>query len=231
VPISLPDEDDTVHAAACGKSHSLILLSNGTVFAMGSNKVGQCGFSAGVQNETIKQWKQCTFPAKVHQIACGEDFSVAVDVHGYLYSTGSSEFGQLGNGATGEYFVTANKLAFTNDYQFTRRTTFCAATMPETSSAAAVTASVQPLGEDIRIARVACGKHHAIAVEATATITSSDGTTTHVKPRVFTWGCGNYGCLGHGVQRYVGPLFGIARMVVLLNPVFFFLVMSTILEW
>lgn len=50
---------------------------------------------------------------------------------------------------------------------------------------------------------VACGKHHMIALEA-----YSDQTP----PRVFTWGCGNYGVLGHGVQsdeffpRCVGAL-------------------------
>jgi alpha-tubulin suppressor-like RCC1 family protein len=64
---------------------------------------------------------------------------------------------------------------------------------------------VVPLQEDIRIQYMACGKHHMLALEASATNTSDS-------PRVFSWGCGDYGVLGHGVQadeffpRYVGTL-------------------------
>ena len=35
----------------------------------------------------------------------------------------SSQYGQLGNGETGEYFITANKLAFSNCAVWTRRST------------------------------------------------------------------------------------------------------------
>ena len=96
----------------------------------------------------------------------------------------------MGNGETGEYFITANKLAFANCNVFTRRTTFCQApneklwTNNEESK-------VVPIDEDIRIQDIACGKHHSLAIEA-----ASDQT-----PRVFSWGCGNYGCLGHGAQK------------------------------
>src|SRR3569832_2218336 len=44
----------------------------------------------------------------------------------------------------------------------------------------------------IRLDSIACGKHHGVAVERTQ---SGDA-----KQRVFSWGCGDYGCLGHGVQ-------------------------------
>jgi alpha-tubulin suppressor-like RCC1 family protein len=44
----------------------------------------------------------------------------------------------------------------------------------------------------IRLATVSCGRNHIIAVEAP----SSGGEA----PRVFSWGCGDYGCLGHVVQ-------------------------------
>jgi alpha-tubulin suppressor-like RCC1 family protein len=58
------------------------------------------------------------------QIACGEAFSVALSDQGKIYTTGSSEYGQLGNGETGEYFVTASKLAFANEKVFTLRDKF-----------------------------------------------------------------------------------------------------------
>lgn len=59
----------------------------------------------------------------------------------------------------------------------------------------------------IALGGIACGKHHIVVVEAPSVGAS------HV-PRVFTWGCGDYGCLGHGIQgdqytpRLVGQLRG-----------------------
>lgn len=108
-----------------------------------------------------------------------------------MYTAGSSEFGQLGNGATGEHFVTANKIAFANETAFARRTTFCHAPTEKLHSNGDKSTKVIPVPEDIRIQQVACGKHHALALEADADA---------VFPRVFTWGCGDYGVLGHGIQ-------------------------------
>ena len=62
----------------------------------------------------------------------------------------------------------------------------------------------------ICLANVSCGKNHIIAVEAPT------AGASHV-PRVFSWGCGDYGCLGHGIQAdeytprmiggFRGPIF------------------------
>lgn len=108
---------------------------------------------------------------------------MAVSTAGRLYSTGCSQFGQLGNGETGEYFITANKLAFSNCAVWTVRDTFCGgdekvAPLPDSGS--------------ILVRHVACGKHHTVVVEAPA---------ENGKARVFSFGCGDYGCLGHGVQK------------------------------
>jgi len=47
--------------------------------------------------------------------------------------------------------------------------------------------------EDIRLSRVACGKNHTVVVEAER--------EQKAPRRVFTWGLGNYGCLGHKRQE------------------------------
>lgn len=52
------------------------------------------------------------------------------------------------------------------------------------------------INEDIRIQAIACGKHHTLAVEANYQVDAGE----HARLRVFSWGCGNYGVLGHGVQ-------------------------------
>lgn len=59
-----------------------------------------------------------------------------------------------------------------------------------------------PLTEDIRLSHVACGKYHAVAVEA---------PSGNEIPRVFSWGCGDYGCLGHGKQadEYLPRMIGL----------------------
>jgi len=49
------------------------------------------------------------------------------------------------------------------------------------------------LAQDIRLKDIACGKHHAVALEAP----NKNSPTTHI----FTWGCGDYGCLGQNVQE------------------------------
>lgn len=130
-----------------------------------------------------------------HQVSCGEAFSVALSDTGCLYTTGSSEYGQLGNGETGEYFIAANKMGFANCNIFTKRTVFCH--VPGESHAAGISSGndhkVVPMQETIKIGYIACGKHHTVAIEA-----PSD---ENIPPRVWTWGCGNYGCLGHGVQQ------------------------------
>lgn len=128
---------------------------------------------------------------------------MAVSVEGHLYSAGSAEFGQLGNGETGEHIVQAGKTGFNNSNCFVRRTTFCHAPAEKLyTSGGNSKEKVIPLDDEILIDKVACGKHHSLAVEM-----ASDEP-----PRVFSWGCGSYGCLGHGVQadeyfpRLVGTL-------------------------
>ncbi len=54
----------------------------------------------------------------------------------------------------------------------------------------------------IRIGSISCGKHHTVAVEAPFKNSSSGGGGGGGGARrVFTWGCGGYGVLGHGVQE------------------------------
>jgi hypothetical protein len=107
-----------IELAALGKSHTIFLKTDGTLHGLGQNKSGQCGWRESVKQSGVlkpcialvgKREDDDSEPAFV-RIACGEDFSVAVDNHGVMYTTGSSEFGQLANGETGEHFVSANKV-------------------------------------------------------------------------------------------------------------------------
>jgi alpha-tubulin suppressor-like RCC1 family protein len=184
-----------IQTAALGKSHTLFLKTDGTLHALGTNKVGQCGWKQNVK--LSGSLKAClTGGAKgtiFSKISCGEDFSVALDDQGILYSTGSSEFGQLGNGETGEYFVSANKLAFANGYGFSPQVVFHQTEQDPDGDGRRNDQSKKTvaMSGEIRLMDIACGKHHTIALEA-------PNNQNH--QRIFSWGCGNYGCLGHGRQ-------------------------------
>lgn len=109
-----------IATAALGKSHTIFLKTNGSLHALGTNKSGQCGWKEGTKQSAVLKPCLTTALGKSDEvinesttfckIACGEDFSIALDNQGIMYTSGSSEFGQLGNGETGEYFVTANKV-------------------------------------------------------------------------------------------------------------------------
>lgn len=179
-----------IQGAALGKSHTLFLFVDGTVQAVGSNKDGQCGVN--VSTVSIPNLRQCVFEgnnsnADIVQVACGEAFSVALDADGCIYTTGTSQYGCLGNGDTGEKIVTAGRSSFDNEKKFVKRTTFCHAPN-EKLHGSSDKAKVVPLsGEHVRIQQVACGKSHTLLLEAEC----EEG----LSPRVFSFGCGDFGVL------------------------------------
>jgi alpha-tubulin suppressor-like RCC1 family protein len=183
--------------AAVGKSHSIVADKNGTAYACGSNKCGQLGINSTAERAT--SFKKCsiltvstpthsssssTHPA-IRQLSCGEAFTVALDEDGFLYSTGSSQNGQLGNGETGEYIEKAGKVSFANAKQFEQRTLFYSSYDDDSK------VTLLPNCNDIQLHHISCGKNHTVAIEK---------KTSTATPRVFTWGCGNFGCLGHRKQ-------------------------------
>ena len=56
-------DDYTIVSAAVGKFHTLLLTSEGTVLAVGSNKLGQCGIKSSTEH--VNQFKPCVFPPTV----------------------------------------------------------------------------------------------------------------------------------------------------------------------
>lgn len=199
--------------AALGKSHSILIEESGACYAVGLNKYGQCGVNTS--NESIASWRKCVLSnasdAKIVQASCGENFTVLLDSDGIMYSAGLGEFGQLGNGETGEYFIAANKIGFANSTKFERRSVFVH--KPPRVGMEDAKKSATPLADsdNIRIGSISCGKNHTIAVEA------AFKDESHGPQRVFSWGCGAYGVLGHGVQEdqytpqminvFVSPIF------------------------
>jgi len=235
--------------AATGRSHTILVDRNGDAYATGSNKYGQCGVntstvesipsfrkcvignggkkrgrkdggnSGGGDTSAYDDDDANSDQVKIVQASCGDQFSVILTDRGHLYTCGLAEFGQLGNGETGEHFIAGNKLVFANAMKFERRSIFVqshedAEAFAIIVAAAAGESSRAPpppreeskkdlmsvLSDSARItlASVSCGRNHTVVVEAPPPKVA--GVQRHL-PRVFSWGCGSYGCLGHGQQK------------------------------
>lgn len=163
--------------AATGRYHSLVLIEDGNIFGFGLNQNGQCGIGNTQEKVLLPTKVKAVRPFR--QVSCGGEFSMAVDTRGSLHSWGSPEYGQLGHNDDGKYFVTASKMAFQNVTQPARIERFVEKDAKEKSSKAP-----GKLLKDVYIVDVSCGANHSVAVD--------------MKGRVYSWGFGGYGRLGHG---------------------------------
>ncbi|TFK62794.1 RCC1/BLIP-II [Pluteus cervinus] len=103
-----------VHAA-CGRNHTLLVDSDGAVWTAGANTYGQCGHPTCPDISAFKQVAGFQHQGnKEHaiQVSAGVTFSVVLTASGKVFSFGSAEKGQLGNGTTGERITTGNKTAY-----------------------------------------------------------------------------------------------------------------------
>lgn len=165
---------NVVHAAV-GRNHTLCLTDAGKVFAFGENIQGQLGI--GKINNYVPSPTQVKLTNFAVDVACGAEFSMVVDIKGFVYSFGCPEYGQLGNNTDGKYFVSSNKLSYDNV-----STPFRIPLWREKTR----TGQIIPI-QDVKIVRVVCGANHTIALDS--------------KKRIFTWGFGGYGRLGHSEQK------------------------------
>jgi alpha-tubulin suppressor-like RCC1 family protein len=98
-----------IQKIATGRFHSIFLLENGEIYGCGSNSCGQLGMGATDQFlvPTILSLED------IQDVACGYEHSlVCTRSHGLLYAFGHPEYGQLGDGSTGEYIKQAQKVSY-----------------------------------------------------------------------------------------------------------------------
>ncbi|XP_076472647.1 protein RCC2-like [Babylonia areolata] len=163
-------------AAACGKNHTLFLTDRGKVLAAGDNKMGQLGIGNQTQNVPCPMQVKYKGPP-IRRIACGGEFSMISDINGNLYSFGCPEYGQLGHNTDGKYFVTSNKMEYKCEMTPRKVNVFIEKTRD---------GHVMPV-TDVDVREIACGQNHTLALDS--------------KKRVFSWGFGGYGRLGHAEPK------------------------------
>ncbi|THH33373.1 hypothetical protein EUX98_g865 [Antrodiella citrinella] len=138
-------------SAAIGRNHTLLVGSNGQFWSAGVNQAGQCAHQPCPEVTSFKLGHSPEYEGvkeRVVKAAAGVNFSLVLTDNGRVFSFGSAEKGQLGNGKTGEHIVTGGKVVF--DYEWEP-------------------VPVRGL-EDKKITQIACGHQHSIALEDTGAV-------------------------------------------------------------
>jgi len=98
---------NTITAMAAGGYHSLFIKSDGTLWAMGNNYLGQLGDGTTTSRNTPVQVKIAGKPVTdAIAVAAGDTHSLFVRSDGTLWAMGSNFTGQLGTAITDQYAPT-----------------------------------------------------------------------------------------------------------------------------
>uniref|UniRef100_U3JI32 Regulator of chromosome condensation 2 n=1 Tax=Ficedula albicollis TaxID=59894 RepID=U3JI32_FICAL len=167
---------EAIVAAACGRNHTLALTENGSVFAFGENKLGQLGL--GNQTDAVPSPTQILYNGQpISKLGCGAEFSMVMDCKGNLYSFGCPEYGQLGHNSDGKFIARAQRIEYDCELLPRRLALFVERTKD---------GQVLPV-PNVVVRDVACGANHTLVLDS--------------QKRVFSWGFGGYGRLGHAEQK------------------------------
>lgn len=96
---------ETASEVIAGNNHSLVLCTDGRLYAVGNNFGGQLGDNTTTASDTLVEVQ---FPSGVTSwktVAAGAYFSLAIGSDGNLYAWGQGNSGQIGNGATSNALV------------------------------------------------------------------------------------------------------------------------------
>ncbi|XP_033924537.1 protein RCC2 [Melopsittacus undulatus] len=167
---------EAIVLAACGRNHTLALTENGSVFAFGENKMGQLGL--GNQTDAVPSPTQIMYNGQpITKLACGAEFSMIMDCKGNLYSFGCPEYGQLGHNSDGKFIARAQRIEYDCELVPRRVAIFIEKTKD---------GQILPV-PNVVVRDVACGANHTLVLDS--------------QKRVFSWGFGGYGRLGHAEQK------------------------------
>ena len=205
---------------ACGSQHAMLVTKQKQLFSWGEGSGGRLGHG---DEEDVPHPKLIDGlgGSKIELVACGEFHTCAVTVSGDLYTwgDGACNFGLLGHGSEASHW-TPKKLRGQDSLQVSYISsgpwhtafvtsagqlftfgdgTFGALGHGDRSSIA-VPREVETL-KGLRSVRASCGVWHSAAVVEVSTGTSSGGNSSF-SGKLFTWGDGDKGQLGHGDKKH-----------------------------
>ncbi|XP_043917756.1 protein RCC2 [Protopterus annectens] len=169
-------ESEVVVLAACGRNHTLALTENGTIFAFGENKLGQLGL--GNQTDAVPSPAQLVINGQPLVPLCSGTFSRDIPCKGpFLYAFSYPSYGQFGHNSDGKFIARAQRIEYDCELVPRRVAIFLEKTKD---------GQILPI-LNVVIREVACGANHTLVLDS--------------QKRVFSWGFGGYGRLGHAEQK------------------------------
>ncbi|GFO04203.1 X-linked retinitis pigmentosa GTPase regulator [Plakobranchus ocellatus] len=104
-----PPSDVSVSSLACGSRHTMVLLSNGRVYAFGNNFYAQLGYDFRKETYKENQTSPGLLSYLVHyhvtQVACGDKHTLFLFRDGTVSAVGHNTRGQIGDGGRQESVV------------------------------------------------------------------------------------------------------------------------------
>jgi alpha-tubulin suppressor-like RCC1 family protein len=88
----------------CGGNQSFAIKSNGTLWAWGNNSSGQLGIGTNSNSPLTSSPVQVGTASNWTDVAVGNNFTVALNSSGQMFTWGNNSFGQLGNGTSSAVF-------------------------------------------------------------------------------------------------------------------------------
>jgi len=179
---------------AAGVRHSVAVSEKGQVFTWGAADLGQLGHGA-TEDREVHEWAydpktggyfayvtkptvvMALFGRKIlaRRVSCCNFTTVALTDAGLLFSWGNNTDGQCGQGQR----CPEHRLVYVDSHM--HRTAMQAIMEPKKVEVA------DSLGNPVRFRSISCGGYHSLAIDE--------------YNRVWTWGQGLWGKLGHGDQR------------------------------
>jgi RCC1 and BTB domain-containing protein len=128
--------DKNIIDICCGHNFSVVLTSNGEVYAWGENRNGQIGNGSKELYQLIPSKVNGFNDEKVVMISCGSLHSMALTESGLVFSWGNNSSGQLGHSYNGFGYGNVNEPSLLN------------------------------LNNEILIKKISCGSQHSILLSS-----------------------------------------------------------------
>jgi len=110
VPTQLTSFTTSALMASGGDSLSAVLLTDGTIWTMGSNLTGQLGNGSSVSQSLVPV--QVTALSGIIFMTARDEHAQAIDSNGHIWSWGDGLQGELGNGANLNSYIPVQLQAF-----------------------------------------------------------------------------------------------------------------------
>ncbi|XP_015578623.1 PH, RCC1 and FYVE domains-containing protein 1 isoform X1 [Ricinus communis] len=204
---------------ACGSKHAVIVTKQGQIFSWGESSGGKLGHGADADVSQPKVIDALS-ESNVVLVACGEFHTCAVTVSGNLYTWGDDTHntGYLGHGSAVSHWIPREVIGQIESVRISfvscgpwhtaavssqgKLFTFGDGTFGALGhgdrSSTSKPREVESL-KGLRTLKVSCGIWHTAAV--IDFINESDRLDTSLSGKLFTWGAGERGQLGHGDEE------------------------------